>query len=982
MRTYKLFRRGNIYVICLLVLFNGLYARQASHPPRFVLPLDTLVFDEDVPYHMSITDWYDHIEDPNHPDSLLDWKFTPHHDIRIKYFPETDSVVFLPRENWHGLTHARVFVRDPLGAKTHTVLAIIINSINDPPFFRQALPDTFFYEDKELRLPLAEYVKDKDHTRRELLWDVELLSENSFHNRQLQDSLLIFTFLPSEYTDNQTPGATISSNISVKDTLRVLIHRKKFAALIRSSANYFANDMQLRFTLADKGGGSASDTLGLDIIPKNDRPKFSRSRFEIAFDEDKHFQRAVADFYKFIKDPDNPDSSLVWGLRGQGEISAKFNRAKDSLFISAPPNWYGSGQYHLIAKDPGGLKDTTLLDITVRSVNDAPKILTDSLPVGFLNENYRHKIEVVDIENDTVSLSLVENNHWVEISEDNYLQGFFTAPYPQMNSLTLQIKAKDSSPDSSIKSLELPVQQYFIKRFELLDFSYDYIGISWDINIPPENGRISYLDSQKNTVENVPINSASGSTIIDQLSENTFYSFDLLVDPDSNHGKRKAGGWTTVKSWSSSFPNSDRLLPTEGSYKLMSIPYLTDNPQERLFSKLTGIEAYDDREIRIITIDEKNTYRELDSEWKFQAMLPGFSYIITSLDKKEFDAGPGHSFENQDTIRLDLNATNEQASWVLLANPFNRPIEFRTLLNEDLLAQQQHFIFNNKWEIAQNEILLPLQPFVAYLKQRKDVYLLNDRVDPLAKKVQNPESKNSWNVQIQFSNRTLPEKSFQLLAGAHQSATAARDFYDILAPPRWQQGNNYGFLNPEFPDGNFIGDFRSTDQMLYEYEFFFNSNDTLKYIFNIKEENLPVHLEMLIIDLKNQTYFLPHEVNTTYANIHLKLVIATSEQLEAIKSFYNPVPPSDFFSNNYPNPFNGHTSIDYQLPTYSRVNISIYDVLGRKVRTLLRNRTQIGNHYLSWDGLDDSNTAVASGIYFLLIESDYGAISRKLTLTK
>ncbi len=67
---------------------------------------------------------------------------------------------------------------------------------------------------------------------------------------------------------------------------------------------------------------------------------------------------------------------------------------------------------------------------------------------------------------------------------------------------------------------------------------------------------------------------------------------------------------------------------------------------------------------------------------------------------------------------------------------------------------------------------------------------------------------------------------------------------------------------------------------------------------------------------------------------------------------------------NYPNPFNPETAISYRISIVSSVDLSIYTVLGQKVRTLVKEHKAAGRYTVQWDGRDDRGGAVASGVYF------------------
>jgi hypothetical protein len=93
--------------------------------------------------------------------------------------------------------------------------------------------------------------------------------------------------------------------------------------------------------------------------------------------------------------------------------------------------------------------------------------------------------------------------------------------------------------------------------------------------------------------------------------------------------------------------------------------------------------------------------------------------------------------------------------------------------------------------------------------------------------------------------------------------------------------------------------------------------------------------------------------------------------------------------SNYPNPFNSATTLIYAVanlgPLPAQINIDIYDVQGRKVRTLVDERKEVGRHRIIWDGRDDSGNELSSGIYFARIcqwHADQISRNQKLVLIR
>lgn len=85
---------------------------------------------------------------------------------------------------------------------------------------------------------------------------------------------------------------------------------------------------------------------------------------------------------------------------------------------------------------------------------------------------------------------------------------------------------------------------------------------------------------------------------------------------------------------------------------------------------------------------------------------------------------------------------------------------------------------------------------------------------------------------------------------------------------------------------------------------------------------------------------------------------------------------------NYPNPFNPNTNIEYVLNENCKVKLSIYDINGKLVRTLVNSEKAAGVHNIIWDGRDDNFNRVAAGLYFYELEYSGKKIINKMVLIK
>ncbi|RKX18916.1 MAG: hypothetical protein DRP26_04365 [Candidatus Zixiibacteriota bacterium] len=93
-------------------------------------------------------------------------------------------------------------------------------------------------------------------------------------------------------------------------------------------------------------------------------------------------------------------------------------------------------------------------------------------------------------------------------------------------------------------------------------------------------------------------------------------------------------------------------------------------------------------------------------------------------------------------------------------------------------------------------------------------------------------------------------------------------------------------------------------------------------------------------------------------------------------------PTSLSLSQNYPNPFNPVTEISFGLPTSGHTTLEVYDIMGRKVKTLVDGELPAGTHRVVWNSLNDGGKRVASGVYFYKLSHGDKVIARKMVILK
>lgn len=199
-----------------------------------------------------------------------------------------------------------------------------------------------------------------------------------------------------------------------------------------------------------------------------------------------------------------------------------------------------------------------------------------------------------------------------------------------------------------------------------------------------------------------------------------------------------------------------------------------------------------------------------------------------------------------------------------------------------------------------------------------------------------------------------------------------------------------------------VASYRLINQVTYSWKFFVPGfSDSAK--FGILSEGLvdtnltAVGYESLMhVISTGPFYLLPGESDTAY------FAIIGADSLNEMKSTalnarekvmsliqtqipeQNPeelLPGKFVLQQNFPNPFNPETVIEYELPSSSNVTIEIFNILGQKIRTLIDSQKPAGYHSIVWDGKDNSGTEVSTGIYFYRLKTgEFGKTKKMLFL--
>jgi len=190
-----------------------------------------------------------------------------------------------------------------------------------------------------------------------------------------------------------------------------------------------------------------------------------------------------------------------------------------------------------------------------------------------------------------------------------------------------------------------------------------------------------------------------------------------------------------------------------------------------------------------------------------------------------------------------------------------------------------------------------------------------------------------------------------------------------------EYNTNHNFINysPELSNTDWI----STDTDIIEYEItastcisvngenhyvmYFNENQLeIRNRINgnvIHSQNASINPISILRETDGELFFITPYGGSSYN------VYTLSEEIQVSSQNYQ-ISNINFSLNNYPNPFNPATKIEFSTQKGSYIELSIYNMKGQKIKTLINNEFLKGSHSVSWNGVDELEKPVSSGLYF------------------
>jgi hypothetical protein len=387
---------------------------------------------------------------------------------------------------------------------------------------------------------------------------------------------------------------------------------------------------------------------------------------------------------------------------------------------------------------------------------------------------------------------------------------------------------------------------------------------------------------------------------------------------------------------------------------MISLPFNTsDQTLSDLFTDNLG--AYNNSNYRIFECTNGTDYSEITEMNK--PLPPGESVWLITREPVELD------IQNGESVRSDQEYTIElQQGWNMISTPFAFPINWGDLGSGLVLRHYD----GSDWPFA--TIMEPFKGYAVKVSQDTVISIsANEATLPksLPKTIQ-PGIIDNWNIQIIAESGHLKDR-FNYV-GTINSAISGKDRYDYPEPPPIGEYISLYMVSPE--NNEYLStDYRQPDSEGYIFNIELHANVNKQKIINLYPNNLPDRFDWMVVASETKVNFGKESIETSLNHNQYKLIVGTTDFLREKASDYLLVPKEFKLVQNYPNPFNPSTNIRYQLPKSSQVNIDIYNILGQKVISLLSEKQEPGYYQLEWDGLNQSNQFVSSGIYFLQLRT-------------
>jgi hypothetical protein len=459
---------------------------------------------------------------------------------------------------------------------------------------------------------------------------------------------------------------------------------------------------------------------------------------------------------------------------------------------------------------------------------------------------------------------------------------------------------------------------------------------------------------------------------------NGFYSIQAILTGDGGVKTNQAGQ-----------PVAQHQGSQVTDYRIFSVPFVLDNKTPTSVVE-DDLGSYDDSKWKLLDVNN-GSLRDYPSIRNLSIVDPGKGFLlIVNMPNIIIDAGSGRSASVFTHRQISVSA-----GWNLIGNPFDFDIPADSLKLNGIVPELWYLDGTgwrnnptqlNKWEglavWAANAGILTIGPTSGSglkISVADQFSGENWGLRVIAEGAQSKDIDNYIGISssAQTNNRSIWHEPPRLAGAVSLSIKTDQQLLQTEQDNPVRSVSSY--IKSSDPEGNFW-DFELTAASAGEkITLFFEQFGTIP----VEYQKYLIDPELkMAYDLENAGW--KHEFKTSNrTTLQFRVVIGETGFTEANSMGMSLIPNAYELRQNYPNPFNPNTTIIFTLPQSELVRLEIFDLLGKRIKTLIDDRiVEAGYHSAEWDGLNNSGEAVASGVYFFRMRAGKMVKMRKAVLTR
>ena len=429
----------------------------------------------------------------------------------------------------------------------------------------------------------------------------------------------------------------------------------------------------------------------------------------------------------------------------------------------------------------------------------------------------------------------------------------------------------------------------------------------------------------------------------------------------------------------------------ETGYRMFSVPFELDDPDP-----VSVLE--DDLDPAGMGFWKASRYNPGENVYEdhpsFGEIEPGKAYWLLSKDETDpLDVGSGYSIATDRAYRIVLHP-----GWNQIGLPFNFWINW-----DDIVRESGDPPVEAPWRYEGGLLhdVRILNPWEGYwVKNMVDEPILLKIPPRQTQRVELESAERRWNEGewgVRISAHCGDARDEDNLIGVLRDASEEWDPNDVSEPP--PVGHFVSLYLPHedwlLHSGEYAMDLRPADEMIHTWRLAIRSSAEAEEIvlgFDILGE-VPEEIELRLVDMTSgeavelmDQRIYRFELEPGEIRRELMILSGPPGYVETAEQESRESPRRYFLSQNFPNPFNGTTTITYAVPiredgAEAFIHLGVYNMLGQEIRCLVDEVVSPGFYSVDWDGTDLHGKFAGAGIYFYkLVAEDFELMKRMIYL--